>query len=85
MQALQGTLDELRALLDVDGGGLELDGVDEAARTVRLRLVVETAECPECVMPADILEDIALAQFQRAGAGVDRVVIDDPREGADGG
>jgi hypothetical protein len=34
-------------------------------------------------MPAPILENIALAAFQRAGAPVDRVVIVDPREGAE--
>jgi hypothetical protein len=79
MQVLQGPLDELRTILDADGGDIELDGFDEEALTVRLRLVLESAECKECVMPAPILEDIALLAFQRAGAPVDRVVIEDPR------
>jgi Fe-S cluster biogenesis protein NfuA len=82
-QVLQGPLDELRAILEADGGEIRLDGFDEEALTVRLRLVLESAECAECVMPAPILEDIALAAFQRAGAPVDRVVIVDPREGAE--
>ena len=79
MQVLEGPLDELRAILNADGGDIELDRFDEEALTVRLRLVLESAECKECVMPAPILEEIALASFQRAGAPVDRVVIDDPR------
>jgi hypothetical protein len=76
---LQGPLEELRAILNADGGEMELDGFDEETLTVRLRLVLESAECKECVMPAPILQDIALASFQRAGAPVDRVLIDDPR------
>ena len=83
-QVLQGPLEELRAILNADGGEIELDGFDEEALTVRLRLVLESAECKECVMPAPILEDIALASFQRAGAPVDRVVIEDPRLEEDG-
>ena len=77
---LQGPLDELRAILTADGGDIELEGFDEEALTVRLRLVLESAECKECVMPAPILEEIALASFQRSGAPVDRVVIHDSRE-----
>ena len=81
---LQGPLEELRAILNADGGEMELDGFDEETLTVRLRLVLESAECKECVMPAPILEDIALASFQRAGAPVDRVMIEDPRLDEDG-
>jgi len=80
LQALQAPLDELRAILTADGGDIELDRFDDEALTVRLRLILESAECKECVMPAPILEDIALAAFQRAGAPVDRVIIVDPRE-----
>ena len=79
-QALQAPLEELRAILTADGGDIELERFDDEALTVRLRLVLESAECKECVMPAPILEDIALSAFQRAGAPVDRVIIEDPRE-----
>jgi|SRR3954447_27059637 Fe-S cluster biogenesis protein NfuA len=80
LQVLQAPLEELRALLTADGGDIELDRFDEEALTLRLRLVLESAACEECVMPATVLEDIALGAFQRAGAPVDRVIIDDPRE-----
>jgi hypothetical protein len=80
MQVLQAPLEELRAILTADGGDIQFDRFDDEALTLRLRLVLESAECKECVMPAPILEDIALSAFQRAGAPVDRVIIDDPRE-----
>jgi hypothetical protein len=51
--------------------------------TVNLQLVVETASCVECVMPREILEQVALNIFQRNGLSADTVVIDDPREHPD--
>jgi hypothetical protein len=77
---LQGPLDELRAILEADGGGIVLDAFDAETLTVRLHLVLDSAECRECVMPAPVLQDIALSWFQQAGAPVERVLIDDPRE-----
>jgi NifU-like domain len=74
-------LDELRGLVQADGADMTLTGVD--GTTVNLRLVVETASCVECVMPRELLEQIALNIFQRNGAGADAVVIDDPREHPD--
>ena len=56
-------------------------GVDGS--TVNLQLVVETASCVECVMPREILEQVALNIFQRNGVDADTVVIDDPREHPD--
>jgi hypothetical protein len=77
---LQEPIEEMRAILGADGGDIVLDAFDPDTLTVRLRLVLDSAECRECVMPAPLLQDIALAGFQRVGAPVERVVIDDPRE-----
>jgi len=74
-------LDELRGLVRADGADMTLTGVD--GTTVNLQLVVETASCVECVMPRELLEQIALNIFRRNGAGADVVVIDDPREHPD--
>jgi len=71
-------LDEVRGLVNPDGGEVELVRVD--GDTVRLRLVLETAHCVECVMPRPFLEQVALDVFRRNGAAADSVVIDDPRE-----
>lgn len=74
-------LDEVRSLVQADGGDMELVGLD--ADTVRLRLVLEGASCEECVMPRDFLEQIALDVLKRNVPGVGAVSIDDPREHPD--
>jgi hypothetical protein len=74
-------LDEVRGLVSPDGGDVQLDGVDGS--TVRLRLVLESAHCVECVMPRTFLEQVALDVFRRNGTGAEAVTIDDPRERPD--
>ena len=74
-------LDEVRGLVSPDGGDVVLDGIDGS--TVRLRLVLETAHCVECVMPRTFLEHVALDVFRRNGAEVDAIAISDPREDPD--
>ena len=65
-------LTPVRELLQLDGGDVEL--VSEEAGAVHLRLLLESAECAECVLPKPMLEDVAAKLL-----GVN-VVIDDPRE-----
>jgi hypothetical protein len=74
-------LDELRGLVQADGADMTVTGIE--GTTVSLRLVVETASCVECVMPRELLEQMALNIFQRNGVGADAIVIDDPREHPD--
>ena len=79
--AVAAALDEVRGLVSADGGDVQLEGLDGA--TVRLRLVLETAHCVECVMPRPFLEQVSLGVFQRNGVAADAVAIDDPREHPD--
>ena len=79
--AITPTLDDIRGLVQADGGDMVLASIDGA--TVNLQLVVEGASCVECVMPRDILEQISLDMFQRGGVAVEAVRIDDPREHPD--
>lgn len=65
-------LSPVRDLLQLDGGDVEL--VSEEAGAVRLRLLLASAACAECVLPKPMLEDVAAKLL-----GVS-VVIDDPRE-----
>ena len=74
-------LDEVRGLVSPDGGDVQLDGVDGS--TVRLRLVLESAHCVECVMPRPFLEQVALDIFRRGGVDAEAISIDDPREHPD--
>jgi hypothetical protein len=79
--AVASALDEVRGLVSPDGGDVVLEGVDGS--TVRLRLVLESAHCVECVMPRPFLERVALDVFRRNGAVADAIAIDDPRERPD--
>jgi hypothetical protein len=79
--SVTAALDEVRALVSPDGGDVVLEGIDGA--TVRVRLVLESAHCVECVMPRPFLEQVSLGVFQRNGVAVDAVAIDDPREHPD--
>ncbi len=75
---LDEAVGELRALVALDGGDVEL--VSATGSTVALRLILEGAECRECVMPKEFLEQIALDMVTTRLAEVSDVTIDDPRE-----
>lgn len=71
-------LEGARALVQADGGDLVVDEVDGA--TIRARLVIEGAECAECVMPKQFLEQVALDMVRGELPSVGAVTITDPRE-----
>jgi len=77
--ALDAALGDVRALVTADGGDLVLSSIDDG--TVHLRLVLETAECQECVMPGAFLGQVALDMLSPSVPGLASVVVDDPREG----
>ncbi len=74
---LDEAVGELRALVALDGGDVEL--LSATGSTVALRLILEGAECRECVMPKEFLEQIALDMVTTRLAEVNAVTIDDPR------
>ena len=78
-EAVTAGLAPVRAVLQSDGGDIALVGVD--GDTARLRLVLDTAGCAECVLPRPMLETIALQMMQPLVPGLSAVAIDDPREG----
>lgn len=74
-------LEPVRAILQADGGDIELVGVDGGKAS--LRLVIEGANCAECVLPRAMLEIVALDLMKPLVPGLSGIVIDDPREGQD--
>lgn len=46
---------------------------------LKLRLVVENSDCPECILPVDMLEPIALDIMSADLPGLTSVSISDPR------
>jgi Fe-S cluster biogenesis protein NfuA len=83
VEDVSSALEEVRGLLQADGGDMELTRIDAESGSVSLRLVVEGASCEECVLPREFLEQITLDIFRRASTDVNRVEIDDPREHPD--
>lgn len=75
---LDEAVGELRAMVALDGGDIEL--VTATDTQVDLRLILEGAECRECVMPKEFLEQIALDLVSTRLAEVSVVAIEDPRE-----
>ena len=75
---LDEAVGELRAMVALDGGDVEL--VTATDTQVDLRLILEGAECRECVMPKEFLEQIALDLVSTRLAEVSVVAIEDPRE-----
>ena len=55
-----------------------VDEVDGA--TIRAHLVIEGAECAECVMPRQFLEQVALDMARAELTDIEAVTIHDPRE-----
>jgi hypothetical protein len=76
--AVRDGIEEVQALVRADGGDMLLTSIDGSI--VNLELVLEGASCVECVMPRDILEQIALDVVQRREPAVSVLHIDDPRE-----
>lgn len=68
----------VRALVGADGGDVVVAETDDDS--VRLTLVLDTAECAECVMPRQFLETVAFDMMKPSLPALTRVVIDDPRE-----
>jgi hypothetical protein len=67
----------VQGMLAADGALIEFESYEAGA--LCLRLVVEDAECAECIVPAELLEQIALTVARRSVPEVERVVVLDPR------
>ena len=80
--AAQSTLDELAAIVEPDGARLVVR--DASASTVTIELDLSQSDCPECVLPKDLLTDILTSRLHESDPDVHAVELIDPREGADG-
>jgi Fe-S cluster biogenesis protein NfuA len=78
VSAVDAGLAPVRSILRSDGGDIEFVSVD--GDTVVLRLIIEDANCAECVLPGDMLEMVALDLMKPLIPGLMNVRIEDPRE-----
>ena len=79
--AAQATLDELAAIVEPDGARLVVR--DASSSTVTIELDLSASDCPECVLPKDLLTEILASRLRESDPDVRAVELIDPRE-ADG-
>jgi len=80
--AAQATLDELAAIVEPDGARLVVR--DASASTVTIELDLSASDCPECVLPKDLLVDILGSRLRESDPDLRTVDLIDPREASDG-
>ena len=68
----------LTTLVEQDGGSIEL--VQFTNDSMEFNLLLDSAECAECVMAKQFLEEVFLAQAQTIYGNLRSVVINDPRK-----
>ena len=73
-------LDAVRVFLGPDGADVTPTGWDATGGRLALRLELEGAECPECVIPQPMLGELMLHAIQEHAPAVQAVDLDDPRE-----
>ena len=76
---LDAGLEAVAAFLGPDGAQVVVEGWDDAAGTLSLRLELESAECAECVVPQPLLDRLLLDTLRRHAPSVRAVRLDDPR------
>lgn len=80
---VQSALDELNEIVRADGG--ELRVIAESGTSLSLDLDLTNSNCPECVLPKDLLLDILRARITEADPLLTEIELSDPREGAPSG
>jgi hypothetical protein len=73
-------LDAVRVFLGPDGADLTPTDWDAANGRLAVRLELEQAECPECVIPQPMLGELMLHAIQEHAPAVLKLDVDDPRE-----
>tara|TARA_X000000368_G_scaffold214446_1_gene169410 strand:- start:5387 stop:5632 length:246 start_codon:yes stop_codon:yes gene_type:complete len=68
----------LTTLVEQDGGIIEL--VQFTNDSMEFNLLLDSAECAECVMAKQFLEEVFLAQAQTIYGNLRSVLINDPRK-----
>lgn len=70
---------EAGILLRADGAELHLVEFDEANARVRVAVDISGSNCPECIIPPDLLADMLTDAINRSYSSLVAVDVDDPR------
>ena len=77
--SVKAVVDKLSSVLRADGGSLAIVSVERTTGLLKLRLLLDDANCADCVLPAEHIEDLVLSALQKSACGINRVVVEDPR------
>lgn len=69
---------ELNDIVRLDGAQLLV--VEASATSLRLELDLSRSECPECVVPRELMLDILRANLAQADPDIATIELHDPRE-----
>ncbi len=70
---------EAGILLRADGAELHLVEFDEANARVRVAVDISGSNCPECIIPPDLLAAMLTDAINRSYSSLVAVDVDDPR------
>jgi hypothetical protein len=77
----QSVLDELNDIVRLDGA--EFHVVASGGSLIELSLDLSNSECPECVLPAQLLIDLLTTRLAAADPDITDIRLHDPRESDD--
>ncbi|MEX2255083.1 MAG: NifU family protein [Acidimicrobiia bacterium] len=77
--AVATTVDEMGALLRSDGADLRLVDANPKTARIEVALELEGAECEECVLAPELLEQMINDALSRSVVGEFELVLRDPR------
>ncbi len=80
-RSAQSALDELNEIIRLDGGELRLRSSTDSQ--IELWLDLSNSDCPDCVLPRDLLLDLLRTRLTEADPDITIVHLDDPRVSGD--
>jgi hypothetical protein len=72
-------VEEMGAILRLDGADLVLVGADPATDRIEVALELGGVDCEDCVMPPELLEQMIADAVRRRVRGEFELVVRDPR------
>ena len=72
-------VEEMGAILRLDGADLRLVGADPATDRIEVALELGAVDCEDCVMPPELLEQMIADAVRKRVRGEFELVVRDPR------
>lgn len=77
--AVGAAVEELGAVLRLDGADLHLVDADPKTARIEVRLELEDANCEDCILPPELLEQMIGDAISRRVRGEFELIVRDPR------